>query len=115
QRADFASPGHPGLDVSFQNRGSNTLTGEFTITEVTFMTGPAGLEVETFAASFEQHSEGAAPALFGDFTYDARITAVPEPGTFALALVRLLPPLTQLRPRRKTQWTDRHAPGSHTH
>src|SRR5262249_39321422 len=25
QRADFAQPGHAGLDVSFQNRGSNTL------------------------------------------------------------------------------------------
>ncbi len=36
ERADFASPGHPGLDVSFQNRGCNTLTGSFTVHEVAF-------------------------------------------------------------------------------
>jgi hypothetical protein len=79
ERADFASPGHPGLDISFQNRGSNTLTGNFTITDVTF--GPGDV-IETFAASFEQHSEGAAPALFGTFTYDAN--AVPEPSSYVL-------------------------------
>jgi hypothetical protein len=84
ERADFASPGHPGLDISFQNRGSNTLTGQFVIDEVTFLSGPTGLEIETFGASFEQHSEGAVPALFGTFTYDARSVAVPEPGTMLL-------------------------------
>jgi len=82
QRADFASAGHPGLDVSFQNRGSNTLTGSFTIDYVTF---DATLStIQTFKATFEQHSEGATPALFGTFTYDAQ---VPEPGTAALALI----------------------------
>jgi hypothetical protein len=85
QRADFAQPGHPGLDVSFQNRGSNTLTGNFTITDVTFFTDSTGaLQVGGFAATFEQHSEGAAPALFGSFTYG---TVVPEPsGLFLLGL-----------------------------
>ena len=29
QRAPFADPGHPGLDISFQNRGCNTLEGSF--------------------------------------------------------------------------------------
>ena len=62
QRADFATPGHPGLDVSFQNRGSNTLTGSFTILDVTFFSDPlAGLQIATFHAQFEQHSEGAVP------------------------------------------------------
>jgi large repetitive protein len=81
QRADFAQPGHPGLDVSFQNRGSNTLTGNFTITNVSFFTdGLGNQQVGSFAASFEQHSEGATPALFGQFNF----TAVPEPSTLAL-------------------------------
>jgi len=80
QRADFASAGHPGLDVSFQNRGSNTLTGSFTINYVTFTPGSGG--IETFRATFEQHSEGATPALLGTFTY-----AVPEPASIGLILV----------------------------
>jgi hypothetical protein len=80
EREAFASPGHPGLDVTFQNRGSNVLTGNFTVTNSTF--GPNNL-IETFAVTFEQHSEGATPALFGTFTYDANAT-IPEPSTLAL-------------------------------
>src|SRR5438874_258921 len=33
QRADFAQPGHPGLDVGFDHVGNNTLTGSFTISD----------------------------------------------------------------------------------
>ena len=91
QRADFAQPGHPGLDVSFQNRGSNTVVGSFTIDEVSFFVDAFGTEsVDRFKASFEQHSEGATPALFGTFEY-ARdgeltpVTAVPEPSTLLLS------------------------------
>src|SRR5262249_33957183 len=40
QREAFAQPGHPGLDVSFQNRGSNTLTGNFTVNDLTFTKDP---------------------------------------------------------------------------
>ena len=65
--------------------------------------GSEVIRVETFAASFEQHSEGADPALFGAFTYDARTTVVPSPGTFALILVGLLPLLRPARHRRKIQ------------
>ena len=71
QRADFAQSGHPGLDVSFENRGSNTLTGQFTVTN--FVYSPTA-GIQSFAVSFEQHSEGATPALRGTFTY----AAVPE-------------------------------------
>jgi hypothetical protein len=78
QRADFASLGRPGLDVSFQNRGCNTLTGAFTVNQVTF-SNPS--TVQTFDASFVQNCEGAAPALVGTFTYN---TSVPEPGTWVL-------------------------------
>ena len=84
QRADFAEPGHAGLDISFQNRGSNTLTGNFTITDVSFFQDANNnLQIGSFNASFEQHSEGATPALFGTFTF--RSSAVPEPTTWALA------------------------------
>ncbi len=80
QRADFASPGHPGLEVAFDGRGSNTLTGNFTVTDFTYLPTSG---IQSFAASFEQHSEGAAPALFGTFTFQA----VPEPSTVTLLAV----------------------------
>lgn len=83
QRADFAQPGHPGLDVSFQNRGRNTLTGNFTVHSVSFFLDPGNtLRVGSLDVSFEQHSEGATPALFGRFTF--RSSAVPEPASLAL-------------------------------
>ena len=91
QRADFASPGHPGLDVSFQNRGCNMVTGNFTIHDVAFSNAAAvatGSSIERFSSSFEQHCEGSAPALLGTFSY--RAFGVPEPGTFVL-LLSLLP------------------------
>jgi len=87
QRADFAAPGHAGLDVSFQHRGSNTLTGSFRILDVTFFFDPfGGWRVATFLAEFEQHSEDAAPALFGRFQYDASGVSVPEPCTLLLCV-----------------------------
>ncbi|MDB5297425.1 MAG: hypothetical protein JWO31_3408 [Phycisphaerales bacterium] len=86
QRADFAAAGHPGLDVSFQNRGSNSLTGSFVINYVTF--NPTLSAIQTFKATFEQHSGGGTPALFGTFTYAA--SSVPEPGAAALCATATL-------------------------
>lgn len=86
QRSVFAQPGHPGLDISFQNRGSNTLTGNFTITDVSFYTDASNhLQIATFNASFEQHSEGLTPALFGTFTFQS--SAVPEPTASGLVII----------------------------
>lgn len=68
QRAPFREPGHPGLDVGGNGRGCNTLTGSFTITElVTDGTGA----VVALAATFEQHCDGAAPALRGTIHFYA--------------------------------------------
>ena len=53
----------PGLSLSGNGRGCNTLTGSFTVTEASF--GPHGY-VETFAATFEQHCEGGTPAARGE-------------------------------------------------
>src|SRR5262249_29474029 len=59
QRADFAQPGHAGLDVSFQNRGSNTLTGNFTVNSVSFFRDVNDvLQIGSLDVNFEQHSEG---------------------------------------------------------
>jgi PEP-CTERM motif len=83
ERASFASPGHPGLDVSFQNRGSNTLTGSFTVNSVSFFLDPSDVEqIRSLDVNFEQHSEGATPALFGRLVYSA--ASVPEPTTLVL-------------------------------
>ncbi|MBI4681086.1 MAG: hypothetical protein HY753_07795 [Nitrospirae bacterium] len=82
ERAAFASSGHPGLDISFQNRGSNEVTGNFTIDKVLFSQSAAtatGSPIESFSASFEQHSEGTTPALYGTFTYEAFTSVAPEP------------------------------------
>jgi hypothetical protein len=86
ERASFASAGHPGLDVTFQNRGSNTLTGTFTVNSVSFFTDSSNTEqIGSLDVNFEQHSEGARPALFGHFVYDAApVTGVPEPASISL-------------------------------
>jgi VCBS repeat-containing protein len=60
-RYPFQDASHPGLDVSGNGRGSNTLTGQFAVYDVVFN----GNVLTNFAAAFEQHSEGAAPALVG--------------------------------------------------
>ncbi|WP_168219024.1 tandem-95 repeat protein [Limnoglobus roseus] len=62
ERASFRTVGKPGLDVSGQGRGSNTLTGQFTILQIE--TNAAG-QITRFAADFEQHSEGWTSALRG--------------------------------------------------
>lgn len=73
-RWPFQASSQAGLDVSGDGRGSNTLTGKFKILELTFKDdgSPA-----SFHATFEQHSEGGRPALFGEITFNAS-----QPGTF---------------------------------
>jgi hypothetical protein len=89
QRADFAEPGHAGLDVTFEGRGSNTLAGNFTVSDATFFLDANNtIEIGSFGASFEQHSDGAVPALFGTFTYHSSgAPTVPDGGATALLLV----------------------------
>jgi hypothetical protein len=62
-RWPFQEPTEPGLDMSGNGRGCNMLTGSFAIENVTF--GPNGY-VQTLDATYEQHCEGAEPALRGD-------------------------------------------------
>ena len=83
QRFPFEAPGHPGLDCEFDHRGSNELSGSFTITNLTYTITPSNTFVlDAFDASFEQHSEGADPALFGQVSYRNTGNApVPEVST----------------------------------
>jgi hypothetical protein len=62
-RYPFQTPIQPGLSFSGDGRGCNTLTGRFTVIESQF--GPNGY-VTRFHATFEQHCEGAAAALYGE-------------------------------------------------
>jgi VCBS repeat-containing protein len=66
-RFPFQSSSQPGLDVAGDGRGSNTLTGKFTVLQAVYDT--AGNLVR-FGADFEQHSEGATPALHGSVRYN---------------------------------------------
>jgi hypothetical protein len=66
QRYPFEDPNHPGLDVSGDGRGCNTLAGNFQVIDVDTPISDAGIQVvRGFTAVFEQHCEGATPALHG--------------------------------------------------
>ena len=62
----FADSTHAGLDVFGDGRGCNTSTGVLTISAVTF--DGAG-NAKALSATFEQHCEGAPPALHGTIHY----------------------------------------------
>ena len=69
-RWPFMGPGQPGLSVSGDGRGCNTLTGSFQVLELSF---DAAGEVASFRATFEQHCEGAPAALRGEIRFNATI------------------------------------------
>ncbi len=75
-RFPFQGPNQPGLDISGQGRGSNELTGSFTIKQIVY----ADEKITAFWATFEQHSEGGSPALTGEVRINAEDGApTPEP------------------------------------
>jgi hypothetical protein len=65
-RYPFQAPTVPGLSFYGDGRGCNTLSGTFTITDAAY--GIDG-SVQRFSATFEQHCEGAGPALRGTIVY----------------------------------------------
>jgi hypothetical protein len=91
ERASFASPGFAGLDVSYGSSGSNTLTGSFTISTLSYFNDPGNnnaLEVASFAASFTQYTDGNPAALTGTLVYQ-NLASVPEPSSLGLLVIGL--------------------------
>jgi hypothetical protein len=58
----------PGMDVSGDGRGCNSIDGTFTVQQAEYADNG---DVKAFAATFEQHCEGDAPALFGSIAWKA--------------------------------------------
>jgi PASTA domain len=56
----------PGMDVSGNGRGCNTLTGQFTVNSINFW---SDMTLRSASITFEQHCEGATPALRGTFEF----------------------------------------------
>ena len=69
-RFSFQAPTDPGLDVSGDGRGSNTLTGKFTVYQADY---DSSGNITAFAADFVQHSEGSTPALTGRVLYHSTL------------------------------------------
>jgi Calx-beta domain len=75
QRFAFRSPTKPGMDVSGDGRGCNIVAGRFLVSSVSFATDGS---LQTLALDFEQHCEGAGPALFGSVRYNSNVSVVPR-------------------------------------
>lgn len=75
QRFAFHSPTKPGIDVSGDGRGCNTDAGRFLLSDLAFNSDGT---VQRFAVDFEQHCEGAPPALYGSVRYNSSISAIPR-------------------------------------
>jgi hypothetical protein len=90
-RYPFQGPGQPGLSLSGDGRGCNTLSGRFTVIEALF--GPNNY-VMRFHATFEQHCEGAAAALHGEI----RVVNPPPPPPLGITL-------TIAEPGRVEKWS----------
>jgi hypothetical protein len=89
QRAAFADPGSPGLDVNFQNRGGNKLTGQFTVNSVSFYRdGLNNNQIGSLDVSFTQRVDISTGSLRGRFVYQSSV--VPEPSALVLMAVGTL-------------------------
>jgi hypothetical protein len=87
-RFPFENGTTPGLSLTGEGRGCNTVRGRFDVLEVAY--GPDG-SLRRFAADFVQRCEGNAAALFGQVRYNANTPlnsapVVPAPFAFADAL-----------------------------
>jgi len=69
-RHPFNSYSEPGLSVSGNGRGCNTLTSRFGILEVALSNSGV---LEHFAVDFEEHCSGGTPALFGVIRFNSEI------------------------------------------
>jgi hypothetical protein len=82
-----ATPGHPGLEVMGYGRACTSITGAFSIEELSV--GGDGTLL-AFAATFVQHCDGGVPALYGDIRFNSTVgfvvhQAAPDPLAFVAA------------------------------
>lgn len=61
QRAAFAAAGYAGLDVGFNGRGCNTVTGSFSVLDAVYV----GTTVQRFDATFSENCDSSTPSLTG--------------------------------------------------
>jgi hypothetical protein len=73
-RFPFQAASSHGFDFSGSGRGCNTLSASFTVFEAEYA---ADGSVVRFVADFEQHCEGATPALRGTVRYNASAASLP--------------------------------------
>lgn len=62
QRAEFKTAGHPGLDITGDGRGCNTVSGAFEVRRLAISNGA----IKQLDLLYEQHCEGQPAALFGE-------------------------------------------------
>ncbi len=67
-RFPFQASNEPGLSVDGDGRGCNNDNGSFTVLEINYGSNST---INSFDAIFEQHCEGATPALRGEIRYNA--------------------------------------------
>ncbi len=70
ERAEFTDPNVPGLDVTGDGYGCNSVSGQFQVVEITAIpadpeAGVANPTVKSSTATFEQHCEGGPAAAIG--------------------------------------------------
>ena len=82
QRTSFRSAGRPGIDVYGTGRGCNITSGRFEVRDIAF--DAAGV-VSRLHLLYEQHCEGAVPALFGEIRLKRSVGAgvVAEPSSLS--------------------------------
>ncbi|HUQ63095.1 MAG TPA: hypothetical protein VM121_05040 [Acidimicrobiales bacterium] len=75
-----------GLSVYGNGRGCNNLTGSFNVSQAVFSANDNSLQ--HFSATFEQHCEGAVPALTGEVKYNSAPVVTPPPNVVNLSAQR---------------------------
>ena len=91
QRFPFNSPTLPGLNISGNGAGNNTLSGWFHVLEIVYGSGE---DISKFAVDFRQFDESSSntgPSLYGSLRYNSSIpiTPVPEPEAYAMLVLGL--------------------------
>jgi len=80
-----ASAAQPGMLVTGNGNGCTTVTGRFQVNGITFASDGS---LDSLAVDFEQHCNGAAPALYGAIRYNSFVSAVPRLGVGAFSFLK---------------------------